>query len=129
MEFVYIIVSNMGDSNMLESKRKQRISYRDELLYLFVLYHVMCFSPGFVTDEPTLHHIGYSLCAMYVLHLLLDLIGVLRTIILSMYKKLKSKYRISQAKKKLAKFRAETVSNRKKNTHKMMKNREQDIVK
>ena len=110
MEMLYLVVSNLGYERLFKSVQRERISYRDELLYLCILYHVMLFVPGFIGDENAINNVGYSLCGLYGLFLLLDLITIIKSFIFKVYGKIKIWFIIWLAKKRLEKHRAKTVT-------------------
>ena len=86
IELLYLCV--MYNGKMFIRKQTSRIAFRDEILYMFVLYHVLLLSGGFVGDKIQRLRIGYSLCTLFGLHLFLDLFRIFRETIRAVYRKI-----------------------------------------
>ena len=58
----------IGATRPFNSERRNRNEFGQELLILFILYHVLCFT-NFVLDEQMRHYIGYSVIVCSLLHI------------------------------------------------------------
>ena len=66
-------------SNIYSSHSKTNLEYFNEIILLFVLYTVFCFSP-WIYDAEIKFNIGYLAILVVVLHLVVNLSLILTTL-------------------------------------------------
>jgi len=88
----------IGSVEALFTASRRRVEFINEIIIMLVLYNMICFSP-FVPDPIARYRMGFFCIVVVALHLLINL----AIILLGSFKKLKFKFKIWWARRKLTK--------------------------
>ena len=72
-----ILVGQIKPFKQVGGDRKEQVN---EVLMMFVVYHMICFTP-FMPDAETAYNLGYTVISLIAFHLIFNILGISGTIL------------------------------------------------